>query len=135
MFLMIPLSWLLFAIEDMGQLWIYVGRLFPFLGQTESIVFAGDFMKYIGIYGLPLLVAGICSTYLPKNIYTKNIEVAKIEDDNFLPADYNIRNYCYSIANDKLYMRVDNQMIQQKVAKTNFDKVKKLFDKIIVTLI
>ena len=71
MFLMIPLSWLLFAIEDMGQLWVYVGRLFPFLGQTESIVFAGDFMKYIGIYGLPLIVAGICSTYLPKNIYRK----------------------------------------------------------------
>ena len=71
MFLMIPLSWLLFAIEDLGQLWIYLGRLFPFLGQTESIVFAGDFIKYIRIYGLLLLVAGVCSTYLPKNIYRK----------------------------------------------------------------
>ncbi len=65
---------------------------------------------------------------LPKNIYLKQEIVEDVKDEEFLPADYNIRNYCYSILNDKLYMRIDDQMVQQNVAKTNFDRFKQMID-------
>ena len=65
---------------------------------------------------------------LPKDIYEKQVEVAEIKDEDFLPADYNIRNYCYTIINDNLYMRVDNQMAKQSVSKNNFDRFKQMID-------
>lgn len=65
---------------------------------------------------------------LPKDIYQKQVEVAEIKDEDFLPADYNIRNYCYAIINDNLYMRVDDQMAKQSVSKNNFDRFKQMID-------
>lgn len=65
---------------------------------------------------------------LPKDIYQKQVEVAEIKDEDFLPADYNIRNYCYTIINDNLYMRVDDQMAKQSVSKNNFDRFKQMID-------
>lgn len=67
-------------------------------------------------------------SFLPEGIYQKQIEVAEIKDDDFLPADYNIRNYCYCLINDKLYMRIDDKMVQQQVAKTNFDRFKQMIE-------
>ena len=47
MILAIPLSWLIFAISDPGQIWIYVQRLFPFLAAAGRFSwFAGDYLKY-----------------------------------------------------------------------------------------
>ncbi|MGN0305087.1 MAG: MBOAT family O-acyltransferase, partial [Lachnospiraceae bacterium] len=54
MLLVIPLFWLVFAVTDLGQMGLYFTRLFPFLGDKSQAVFAGDFMKYIQIYALPL---------------------------------------------------------------------------------
>jgi len=133
------------TIIDANDSWIYVGKNEQGIPMNEYFLenpqmLLGTMKMGVSMYGSenetyleaddrPLNEAlNLAIQYLPKNIYTKNIEVAKIEDDNFLPADYNIRNYCYSIANDKLYMRVDNQMIQQKVAKTNFDRFAKMID-------
>ena len=65
---------------------------------------------------------------LPKNIYQQQSEVLENIDEDFLPADYNIRNYCYCLINDKVYMRVDDQMVNQQVAKTNYDRFKKMIE-------
>ena len=65
---------------------------------------------------------------LPKDIYQKQVEIAEIKDEDFFPADYNIRNYCYTIINDNLYMRVDDQMVKQSVSKNNFDRFKQMID-------
>lgn len=65
---------------------------------------------------------------LPKDIYQKQVEIAEIKDEDFLPADYKIRNYCYAIINDNLYMRIDDQMAKQTVSKNNFDRFKQMID-------
>ena len=54
---LIPLTWVVFAIPDLGELGIYFARLFPFFGIGETLN-AGDILKYLSMYG-PLLLGGI----------------------------------------------------------------------------
>jgi len=64
--------------------------------------------------------------YLPKNIYEHRIENIRIMMPNVedvLPADYNVRNYCYEIANNRVYMRVNDEMQPQKISSTNFERM------------
>lgn len=73
MLLLIPLTWAVFAIDDMGQLGIFLSRLFPLFGQSAWSVFRYDYLKYLGLYG-PFFIAGILfSTKLPFRIL-KNID-------------------------------------------------------------
>lgn len=72
MILLIPLSWLLFAVTDMGQIAVYFGRLFPFLSGKPQAVFAGDYIKYFGIYGKFLLAGLLFSTRIPALVYKKH---------------------------------------------------------------
>ena len=51
---LIPISWLLFAVNDLGQIKLYLMRCFPFFGETGTSVFAGDFLKYGRMYLLSL---------------------------------------------------------------------------------
>ncbi len=69
MVLIIPISWILFAITDMGQLGIYFGRLFPFLAGNQNVVYAGDFVKYLSRYAGSLLAAVFCCSGIPRKIY------------------------------------------------------------------
>lgn len=70
---LIPVSWTLFAITDFQQLKIYLLRLFPFFGGSvsQAVVFAGDFEKYIGMYGVGLAAGLICCTGLIEKIFMK----------------------------------------------------------------
>lgn len=61
----ILMGWLVFAVEDMGMLKIYLQRLFPFLGGTPAAVFAGDYLKYGRIYGPSLILGLLCAGGLP----------------------------------------------------------------------
>ncbi len=56
-FVLIPLSWVVFAISDSMMLKDYFKRLFPFFGEGISVN-EGDFIKNIRIYGV-LLVIGL----------------------------------------------------------------------------
>lgn len=67
----IPLTWLLFAIPDLGQIGIYLARLFPFLPAPESSYFAGDFLKYGMQYGAFLLAGAVMSTPFPRRLYER----------------------------------------------------------------
>lgn len=66
MLLLIPVSWLIFAISDLKELGIYFGRL---VGIGGEYVFCGDFIKYWGIYGRLLIVGVVFCTPLPEMIY------------------------------------------------------------------
>ena len=66
MFLLIPLSWLIFAVNDLGQLGIYLGRL---VGIGGVNVFAGDFVKYLQQYGVFLVIGLLFATGLPEKIF------------------------------------------------------------------
>ncbi|MGM9662492.1 MAG: MBOAT family O-acyltransferase [Oscillospiraceae bacterium] len=65
MLLLIPLTWAVFAIEDVGQLGVFFTRLFPFFGQGPWSVFRCDYVKYLRLYGPFLLFGLLFSTKLP----------------------------------------------------------------------
>ncbi|MCI8429653.1 MAG: MBOAT family protein [Lachnospiraceae bacterium] len=69
MFLVIPLSWLIFAVPDLGQTGLYLGRLFPFFGPAEGTVFHGDFIKYGTAYLGSMAAAFLCCTGIPGKLY------------------------------------------------------------------
>lgn len=71
MVLVIPLSWLLFAVPDLGQIGVYLSRLFPFAGGSQVAVYAGDFVKYLTSHAWSLGAALICCSGLPKKLYAK----------------------------------------------------------------
>ncbi len=71
MILLIPLSWAVFAVEDIGRLGILYTRLFPFFGQGPWSLFRYDYLKYLELYW-PFFLAGILlSTRLPYALLKK----------------------------------------------------------------
>ncbi|RKJ43536.1 MBOAT family protein [bacterium 1XD8-76] len=71
---LIPFSWTLFGITDFIQLRVYLLKMFPFLagnGGNHVIVFEGDFIKYINMYGVGMLVGLICCTGLAEKIFMR----------------------------------------------------------------
>ena len=70
MLLLIPLSWAVFAITDIKQLGIFLGRLFPFLGSEPINVFERDYIVNLQSFGVLLLVCFIFSTPIPRRIFT-----------------------------------------------------------------
>lgn len=69
MLFVIPLSWLVFAVSDLKQLGLYLGRLFPFCGTEAVSVFQGDFIKYGKMYAVSLIAAILFTTGLPRKLY------------------------------------------------------------------
>ncbi len=64
----IGISWLLFAITDITELYIYFSRL---VGIGDDAVFTGDFVKYLQRYGVFLFIGILLSTKLPQTILHK----------------------------------------------------------------
>ena len=80
MTVIVPLTWAVFAIEDMGQLGIFFTRLFPFFGQGPWSVFRYDYLKYLGEYWYFLLAGALFSCRFPykaaKKIKCEPIRIA-----------------------------------------------------------
>lgn len=55
---LIPLTWVIFAVTDLRQLDIYFGRLFPLLGGAGIAVNEQDILKYLKDYSI-YFIAGI----------------------------------------------------------------------------
>lgn len=55
---LIPLTWVVFAITNLKQLGMYFGRLFPFIGGAGVAVNSQDIFKYAQNYGV-FFIAGI----------------------------------------------------------------------------
>ena len=71
MFLVIPLTWLLFAITDFRELGIYFSRLVPIFPVKTYAVNSGDFAKFFRIYWKYFVAGIIFSTNIPEKIYKK----------------------------------------------------------------
>lgn len=71
MILVIPLTWLIFAITDFHELGIYFKRLLPFLPQKTYAVMDKDYVRYWGNYWKYFVAAIIFSTRIPQAIYKK----------------------------------------------------------------
>lgn len=52
---LIPITWVVFAVTDLGQMLIYLGRMFPFAGGAGVAVNNNDIIKYLGMYWKYLL--------------------------------------------------------------------------------
>ncbi len=71
MIFLIPLSWAVFAIDDVNQLGIFFSRLFPFFGQGVWSIFPNDYLKYLKLY-YPFFIIGILfCTKIPFKILKK----------------------------------------------------------------
>ncbi len=74
---LIPFTWTLFAITNFADLRIFFRKLFPILGKltgngaVQSIVFQGDFIKYLKMYGPGLAMGIICCTGLTEWLFRK----------------------------------------------------------------
>ena len=69
MFLLIPLSWVFFAITDFSSILVFMGRLFPFDGNFG--VYPGDYLEYLGSYWYLFIPAFFLATPLPYKLYGK----------------------------------------------------------------
>lgn len=65
----VPLTWVCFAIADLGDLRTYFGRLFGFVSGVN--VKAGDFVQALQNYGLYLAVGVLLCTPLPKKLFER----------------------------------------------------------------
>ena len=70
--IVVPVTWIAFAIEDVGSLGVYLSRMFPFFGGTVAAVNAMDYVKYLQEFGSLLLLGALFATPVPAVIYKKN---------------------------------------------------------------
>ena len=68
--ILIPLTWVIFAITDLEELGIYFARLFPFFGIGQTLN-PGDIVKYLTQYGPLLLIGIICCIPAVATVYEK----------------------------------------------------------------
>jgi alginate O-acetyltransferase complex protein AlgI len=71
MIFLIPLTWTVFAVNDITQLGILFTRLFPFFGKGAWSVFRYDYLKYLGQYYLFFIAGIFLSTTLPYKLLKK----------------------------------------------------------------
>lgn len=68
MFLIIPLSWLLFSVTDMHDLAVYFQRL---VGMGGNAVFSGDYLKFAAQYGILLAAGVLLCTPVPYRVWDR----------------------------------------------------------------
>ena len=66
MLLMIPLTWMIFAITNLHDLAVYAGRLVGLCGEN---VYSGDFGKYFAQYGIFVIIGIAFATKYPRALF------------------------------------------------------------------
>ncbi len=56
MALLVPVTWIVFAVTDLKELGVYLSRMFPFWGSAGGVVNPSDYIRYGKMFG-PLLAA------------------------------------------------------------------------------
>jgi len=69
---LILLSWTIFKLPTLGDLGVYLGRMFPFFTETPAYVSTTDWVKYVkGMGGILLVLGLVFCTPLPRRLYEK----------------------------------------------------------------
>ncbi len=71
MILIIPLTWLLFAITDFSDLGVYFMKLLHLGKIGKDVVMEGDYLKYWPTYRKFFIAGILCSTHIPEWFYRK----------------------------------------------------------------
>lgn len=66
--LVVPLTWVAFAVADVRQIGVYYTRLFPFFGES-AIVNPLDYVRYLKDFVPLFLLGALCSTRYPAAFY------------------------------------------------------------------
>ena len=66
MIVLILLQWTIFAITDLRELGVYLGRL---IGVGGSVIDKLDFVRYLGSYGWKLALGILFATPLPRKLF------------------------------------------------------------------
>lgn len=67
----IPLTWIMFALKDTGDLLTYFGRMFPFLSGAGIAVNQSDVIKMLQTYGVIIVAGVICCVPAVYRFYQK----------------------------------------------------------------
>lgn len=74
MFLLVPVTWIVFAITDLRELAVYFTRLFPVFGTAQGNVNGADFIKYGKMFWPLFLLGWFFSRPWAENWYKKTKE-------------------------------------------------------------
>ncbi len=66
--IMVPLSWMIFAISKISDIYVYFSKLFSFTIENNALNLY-DFIDYIKSFGVLLILCIVCSTYLPDSLF------------------------------------------------------------------
>lgn len=99
MILLILIQWTIFAITDLRQLGVYLGRLVGIGGQVLDRL---DYVRYLGSYGWKLALGIVFSTPLPRRLFKpiRNTTLGTI----VLFAVFAAAIYCVSIGSNDPFM-------------------------------
>ncbi len=67
--ILVPVSWIFFAVEDIGQIGVYLGRMFPFFGHPSATINHLDYLKYGKDYWGLFLLGFLFATPVPSAVY------------------------------------------------------------------
>ena len=70
MWILIPVSWMVFEITDLSQLCIYLSQLIG-IHAAPGLVSRDQLVRYIQQYGWLFAVCGLCATWLPVRLYRR----------------------------------------------------------------
>ena len=70
MIVIVPLSWIVFAVTDITDVGIYFTKMFSF-SIDNSILSMANVWNYLKSYGIILIGCVLCSTFLPDRIFHK----------------------------------------------------------------
>ena len=99
MVFLILFQWTLFAITDVRELGVYLGRLF---GIGGSVIDKLDYVRYLGSYGWKLALGVLFATPLPRRLFKpmKNTVLGTF----ILFAIFAAAIYCVSIGSNDPFM-------------------------------
>ena len=70
MWILIPVSWMVFEITDFSQLIIYLKQMIG-IHTEQVLVSTAQLLRYIKEYGWLFAICGLCTTWLPVRLYRK----------------------------------------------------------------
>ena len=80
--LLVPVTWVIFAITDMGQLGIYLGRMFPFFTKSGVTINRLDYLKYFKdywyLFGIGILFSSPYPSVLYRVFQKKRVETLAV---------------------------------------------------------
>lgn len=77
LWLTIPVTWMCFAITDVHELWLYLGRMFG--SAPQSVILQGDWRAALQNYGGILVIAFIASTPFLRRVYRRWKDSAAVD--------------------------------------------------------